>query len=140
MDQNQSPSEPSTVRPVVPEPPISTSKVHYGRRLLIVSIIAYLLPLISFVLPALFLGDFPPSGGGLAGILYIIMFGIFLIFLLNVFVIASEITLLIMSIRYLNQGRLAGKARVVASVSLVVYSLLTMALLVLDVVWMIGDN
>jgi hypothetical protein len=135
MDQNQFPTEPSTVRPAqsassAVEP--LARKGRYGQRLLIVSIIAYVLPLFMVALPIFFS---IVINSGLEALIYIILFGTALIFLLNVCVLAFEAILLIMSIRYLIKGRLIGKARTTAIVSLFVYSLLTVALLVFDALW-----
>ncbi|HSW91635.1 MAG TPA: hypothetical protein VLG09_03255, partial [Candidatus Saccharimonadales bacterium] len=55
--------------------------------------------------------------------------------LLHVFILTSEVILLVMTIRYLVKGWLVGRARTVAIVSLCLYTLLTIGLLVLDIVW-----
>jgi hypothetical protein len=132
MGKDQLPSEPSTVRPAQSAPtsvePLSR-KGRYGQRLLIVSIIAYAFPLFMVALPIFFS---IVINSGLEALIYIISFGTTLIFLLNVCTLAFEVILLIMSIRYLIKGRLAGKARMAAIVSLVIYSLLTAALLALE--------
>jgi hypothetical protein len=142
MDQNQFPTEPSTERLIEPVPAAvepELRKVRYGRRLLIVSIIAYALPLLTIVPSILFVGGFP-VGDGMGGLVYVILLGTILAFSMNVVVLAAELTLLIMSIRYLVKGRLTGKTRVAAIVSLIIYSILTGILLTLDALWLVESN
>jgi hypothetical protein len=135
MDPNQFPTEPSTTRPVAIEPVVDTTR--YVRRLRRVSIIAYALPLIATLLPIPFLGGFP-GGDSWASVFYLLFYGVFLAFFLNVFILMSEVVLLIMTIRYLVKGWLVGRARTVAIVSLCLYSLLAIGLIVLDILWSVG--
>ena len=136
MDKNQLPPEPSTVRPMrsAAHEGISLSrKPNYGRRLFIVSCIAYLFPLIAIVLPAFLL--LTVFTAGLDGLIYVLRDGTIPIFL--AYIVVSELILLIMSIYYLFRGRLTGKARMMAIISLVMYSLMTTVLLVLSEPWMV---
>jgi hypothetical protein len=134
MDQNQFPTEPSTTRPVAIEPAVDTTR--YVKRLRRVSIIAYVLPLVAFVIPFVVIGGLPYDGWSL--IIFLALFGTILAVLLHVFILTFEVVLLTMTIRYLVKGRLVGKARTVAIVSLCLYSLLTIGLIVLDIVWSMG--
>ncbi|HSW91077.1 MAG TPA: hypothetical protein VLG09_00340, partial [Candidatus Saccharimonadales bacterium] len=118
MDQNQFPTEPSTTRPVAIEPVVDTTR--YVKRLRRVSIIAYVLPLLALVIPFLYLGGLPSDGWGL--IIFIALFGAILAVLLHVFILTSEVILLVMTIRYLVKGWLVGRARTVAIVSLCLYT------------------
>ncbi|HSW91079.1 MAG TPA: hypothetical protein VLG09_00350 [Candidatus Saccharimonadales bacterium] len=139
MDKNQPPSEPSTVRPsTAPTIESWSQRANYGRRLFIVSAIAYVFPLIAIVLPAFLLIASFPVGAGLDGLIYVLRYGTIPTFL--AYIVASEAILLIMSMRYLLKGRLTGKARVAAIVSLVVYSLLTAVLVVFYALWMGESN
>ena len=130
MDQDQFPAEPSTVRPTAPvSPEPVVPQKHYGRRLLIASIFAYVLPAVGAVI--LFSALFnPPTNttDGMVGLAYIAVLGVFALMFVSLLMVVFEIILLVMSIRYLTQGKLTGKARIAAIIALVTYSILTISL------------
>lgn len=139
MGKNQLPSEPSTVRSsTAPDIEPWSRRERYGRRLFIVSSIAYIFPIIAIVLPAFLLIASFPVGAGLDGLVYVLRHGTIPTFL--AYIVASEVLLLIMSSNYLFRGRLTGKTRVAAIVSLVVYSLLTVVLVAFNAFWMEESN
>jgi hypothetical protein len=139
MSKNQLPSEPSTVRPpTAPDIEPWSRRERYGRRLFIVSAFAYVFPLVAIVLPAFLIFISFPVVGGIDGLIYILRHGTIPTFLM--YIVASELLLLIMSSNYLFKGRLTGKTRVAAIVSLVVYSLLTVVLVAFNAFWMAESN
>jgi hypothetical protein len=90
------------------------------------------------VLPAFLLIASFLVGAGLDGLIYVLRYGTIPTFL--AYIVASEAILLIMSIWYLFKGRLTGKTRVAAIVSLIVYSLLTAVLVAFDTLWVVKSN
>ncbi len=121
MEQNQNLSPIS--QPQTQQPEQYYEVAHYGRRILIIMILAYVLLILVATTP--FIGFSLLSGQGLSGLSFVMSVWMSVI----VLALIAGITMITMSLRYLVKKRLAGKSRTATVVSLSLYVLIITAYL-----------